>query len=1004
MKRITFVFALLVLFVSQLALAQNIKVTGTVKSASNGDPLIEASVTALGTGVATVTDVNGKYVINAPANATLEFRYVGCEVKQVAINGRTQIDVELADENQLDAAIVVGYGTARKISQVGSAQAVKTKTLKDRPVINVGDALQGAVAGLQVYSSSGDPSAAVSMRIRGVSSINASTAPLYILDGAPVASSIFTTLNANDIENVVILKDAASTAIYGSRAANGVVYITTKKGSGEVPTVRANFNYGISSVAQNPIRMANSKEYFELYELADPSALSDADYLRMKEFYLVNKIGTNWKKWLLHSNAPTMGGDISISGRGKVVDYYISLNANRQEGVERNTAMNRYGVRSNINVKVTNWFKAGLNLGLTYQTSRVASYNTTGNSWYNPLNMAMWIYPYASIKEVRTTTTDSYMGTGDPGEFLGYGKIKHYIGEAGLWDNRYLNQWRPRTNNYARINGNLYEEFTPIKGLTIRFAQALEGYDFRDSRSLRIDGEVFTAGNSGWATEEFARFHRLTSTNTIEYKFEPFKKHIITVLAGQEAIVNESTSFSAGSNVFTDKRLWAITSGEEIDISDLGWGYSKYTYNSIFARLSWEFADKYFVDASFRRDGSSLFGKNKRYANFWSVGATWEAKRENFLKDVKWIDKLNVSASYGTVGNSGIDNYLSVGSISQTSTPYDGIYGWYLNGPSNPDLTWETLETINFAIDTRLFNRFDAKIELYQRTTKDMLMEIPWSYATGFSGGWGNVGNMVNRGIEVTLGYDFIQKHDMRLTASLNFAYNKDKITKLFNGRKSFTVENTGLEYTVGHSAGEFSMVKWAGVDPSNGRPMWYDKNGNLTDTYNDDDAVLTGKSRYAPWSGGLNIEFVWKRFSLAAQFSGIFKKYMTNNDMYFWTNITNIAESNIAADVLYNTWRQPGDIAKYPAVEYTEHHFDTRFLENASFVRLKGVTLSYSVSDKALKNLGGIFKGIRVYVTGRNLLTWTKYKGWDPEINTNVSLGRYPNSKQVAAGIEITF
>ena len=244
----------------------------------------------------------------------------------------------------------------------------------------------------------------------------------------------------------------------------------------------------------------------------------------------------------------------------------------------------------------------------------------------------------------------------------------------------------------------------------------------------------------------------------------------------------------------------------------------------------------------------------------------------------------------------------------------------------------------------------------------------------------------------------------MGLTATLNFAYNKDKITKLFAGRDHFTVENTGLEYTVGHSCGEYKQVRWAGVDPATGRPMWYDKNGELTDVYNDDDAVLTGKSYYAPWSGGLNIDFYWKRWSLQAQFSGVFKKYMTNNDMYFWTNMTNISTRNKAADILYNVWRQPGDIAKYPAVEYWENHFDTRMLENASFVRLKGITLSYSLSDKLLQNLGNVLTGVRVYVTGRNLLTWTKYKGWDPEVNSNVSLGRYPNSRQVSAGIEITF
>lgn len=996
MKRITFVFALLLLCISQVAWAQTIRVTGTVADAKTGDPLPDASVTVKGTTAGVSTDVNGKYTIEVSRNAVLVFGFTNYKNLEIPVNGRTVVDALLEEDGLLEEAIIVGYGTARKLTQVGSAAVVKTKAIKDRPTINVGDALQGQVAGLQVYSSSGDPSATVSMRIRGVSSINASTTPLFVLDGQPVLSDVFSTINANDIENIVILKDAASTSIYGSRAANGVVYITTKKGQGETPSVRISANYGVSSVAQNPIRMMNNAEYYAMREIADPTLLNDADFQAEKNFNVSNNIGTNWKKYMLHSTAPTMGGDFSISGRGKVVDYYLSLNANRQEGVERNTAMNRYGVRSNVNVRVTNWFKAGVNIGLTYQGSRVASYNTTGNSRYNPLNFAMWIYPYASIREVEKNPD---------GSFKGYGAYKYYIDEAGLWDNRYLNKYRPAWENYVRLNGQLYEELTPIKGLTIRFAQGLEGYDYRYTRRLLIDPNgCFTPGSSGWSGEQFSRYYRMSSTNTIEYKHTFAEKHNLTALVGQEAIINTSNGFDVLTRVFYDERLWAINKAENVAMDDISYSYSKSVFNSIFTRLSYDYGNKYFVDLSWRRDGSSLFGADKRYANFWSVGAMWDAKNEDFLKDVNWLNKLNISASYGTVGNSGISNYLSVGTINQTATPYLGSMGYYLGSASNPGLTWETIESFNVAADARFFDRLDLKLEYYHRTTKDMLMEIPWSYSTGFSGGWGNVGNMVNKGIEATIGVDILRKKDMWLHASLNFAYNKDEITKLFDGRDFFTVSKTGLEYTVGHSAGEFFYVRWAGVDPATGRPQWYDKNGNLTTTYNADDAVATGKSRYAPWSGGLMIDFTWKRLAVQAQFSGVFKKYMINNDMYFWTNVGNISDANKAADLLYNIWRKPGDKAKYAAVEHFNQQFDTRFIENASFVRLKNLTISYSLSDKALEAIGGLFKGLRVYVTGRNLLTWTKYRGWDPEVNSNLSLGRYPNSKQYSAGIEITF
>lgn len=1006
MKRITFVLALLLLCLPQFGWAQTIKVTGTVTGASDGEPVAGATVMVKGTKTGTAADGNGQYVLNARRDAVLVFTAVGYTAQEVPVNGRTVINVSLAEDAQiLEPTIVVGYGSARKISSVvGSAQTVKAKALKDKPVINAADALQGQVAGLQVYTSSGDPAATVSMRIRGVNSLQASTAPLFVLDGTPVLSDIFNTLNPNDIESVTILKDASSTAIYGSRAANGVVYITTKKGTSEKPTVKVSSNYGISNLARNPIKRVNSEEWFTLNEMVNPDFKTDPDFQALKKFRLGNKIETDWMKWSLNQNVPTMGVDVAVSGRTQVVDYYISMAANRMEGVEPNTAHNRYAARINMNVKPTEWFKFGIALGVGYQQSRENIYNSdyssnNRNNWNNPVNFALWAPTWWTPREIIYDAKGNYVGLGEE---------TPWMDDWGSYNPHYRFKYLKAKDNTVRLNGNLYEEIKPIQGLTFRFAQGLEGYDYKWVRRnyqdpLDVDFMHWYDDDGASVYHSFTRYYRLTTTNTAEYRFQLGEKHNITALVGQEAIINHSEGFSAKKWGQTDERLATLDNGDD-SITSLGESYSQYKYNSLFSRLSYDYDGKYYFDASFRRDGSSLFGKNKRYANFWSVGGMWNIKK-TLLQNTDWINKLQLSASYGTVGNSGISNYLSRATVS-TGTMYKGTT-YYISGYGNDNLTWETLETANIALDFRLFDKLETKLEVYRKMTKDMLLEIPWSYSTGTSGGFGNIGNMKNEGIEATVSYDFVRSENMFLQASVNVSYNKDRITKLFDGRDEFQLPDYGLNYKVGHSAGELWYVKSAGIDPSNGRPLWYDKDGNITDVYSDDNRVLLGKSRYAPWSAGLQIDFTYKQFSLQAQFSGIFGKYLINNDRYFYTNTNFAYDNRLATELLTKMWTTPGQTnAKYPNPDYVVNAecFDSRLVENASFVRLKGVTLSYSLDKGTLNRLGGVFTGVRFFVTGRNLLTWTKYSGWDPEQNINLQLAVYPNSKQYAAGVEITF
>lgn len=432
------------------------------------------------------------------------------------------------------------------------------------------------------------------------------------------------------------------------------------------------------------------------------------------------------------------------------------------------------------------------------------------------------------------------------------------------------------------------------------------------------------------------------------------------------------------------------------------WSFDEQSFNSYFARVSYDYDNRYFVDASFRRDGSSLFGANRRYANFYSVGGMWSIKQEEFLKNVSWVNDLRLKASYGTTGNSSISNYLSYGTIGSYGSQYDGMIGWGIGNPSNADLTWETVETLNIGLSGRLANFMDFNVEFYNKMTRDMLMSIPYSFTTGHSAGWGNIGDMMNRGVDVELSFDIIQTTDMYFNIKTNFNYNRNEITALFGGRDEFVVPNTGIKYQVGYPYGEMFYVRSAGVDPRDGMQMWYDTEGNITKNFSDDYAVMTGKQRYAPWAGGLQLNYQWKGLYIGADFSWIAGKWTINNDRFFLTNPLFTTSNMNGATELLNIWTTPGQVTDVPSIN-SPREFDDTLLENASFLRLKNLQVSYTLPKKWMERTG-FLGSLRIYAIGRNLLTFTEYTGYDPEVDSNLQLGVYPNSKQYTVGIELTF
>lgn len=990
MKQLTFILLCLFFSIGSL-IAQNKQVTGTVISADDGEPVIGASVVVKGTTRGTVTDEDGKFTLSVPSSVkTLMFSYVGMKTIEMPVKPVMKVTLE-STALALSEVLVSGtYGSAKKLgSIVGSVSAIKAEKIENRPVANFADALQGQVAGLQVFTSTGEPSAGVSMRLRGVGSINSSTEPLFILDGAPISSGAFTALNPSDIESVTVLKDASSTAIYGSRAANGVVVITTKRGKGAKPTVTIKGQYGISQPAISKLNMMNSEQYFRFREMVTPSLVNDQGFQNEKNYALQNGISTDWVDYFFDNNAPTWQLDASISGVAKNTNYFISAGHYDMAGTAPASGMQRENLRVNLDTKVSNWLKVGVNLGLSYEDYDTNGFmgEGNGNNWYNVATLSKWALPYQSPYEIIE----------NPDGTISYGEDKKIFEKLGLWNPYHLLESQPSDRNKIRLTGNVFEEITPIEGLTLRASQAMDAFDYRN----RYKNQPADYNNySGTASETFQRTAAFTMTNTAEYKWDISSKNHFSVLAGQESIINNGSTFAASVTGITDIRLPLLSAGTKPNNPSAT--TKEKIYNSYFGHVDYNYDEKYYIDASLRTDGSSLFGKNKRWATFYSVGAMWNMKKEAFLQDVDFLDELKLKVSYGTTGNSSFDGdpyYPAlglVGTLKYNSQPAMG-----LSSVGNDDLTWEVIKTTNVALNTRLFNRLEVDLEFYNKVTTDMLMSIPYSYTTGHASGWGNIGSMYNRGIDFSVRADIFNQRDFTWNAYANINYNKNKLTELFGGRDEYIVANTGIKYEVGYPYGEFYYVEWVGVDPADGQQIWIDDKGQQTKDYSDNYAKYLGKQRYAPVAGGFGTTISWKGISLNADFSYVLGKWTINNDRFFVENPTFAAQMNQTTNML-NMWTTPGQVTDIPAPN-SSLQFDSHLIENASFLRLKNITIGYSFPERWMRKTGFI-KGARIFAVGRNLLTITKYGGPDPEVDSNLQLGNYPNSKQFTFGAELTF
>lgn len=1008
MKKLLFLFAVLVA-TTLGALAQNRTVSGVVLDADTDEPLIGASVKPVGGGNGVATDVDGRFIVTIPASVKeLEFSYVGMESKIVPVTDKMTVLLS-SSSTMLDQVVVTGYGSGKKLgSVVGSVAVVGEKQLENITTPSFVDALQGQVAGLSIASASGDPSSTENdIRIRGLNSLNSSNTPLFILDGAPVTQTVFSTLNPNDIESITVLKDASSVALYGSRAANGVIVITSKKSKyGEQAKVTIRAKYGWSQLATDNIEMMDSKQYVAYRDLIGSPVTDDARYA-----VDVLGINTDWKKEIYNYHAPTYSFDGTISGGTDYTKYYISLNHLNQEGIIDQSGMRRETLRFSLDTRANSWFYFGIqaNLGYTkYETNSESNnqYDSGNSSYYgtNPMAFALTTLPYDSpyYYTINPDGTVNWLGRAD---YLHYSQII----TPGL-----VEKSRDIQRTRVTANAAMYEMIRPIKGLTIRAQQAVDAYDAHNSGRnfpqefietpmgdffnwYAASGQTISPGN---ASQSYGRYYQFTYTNTAEYKFSLNNLHNIGALVGQETILSKSHSFGASSSGHVDRRQMLLQQGTTSSVANLSESISELVMNSWFANLNYDFDNRYFFDFNFRRDGSSRFAPGHRWSNFFSVGGMWNIKNENFAQDLTWLDNAKFRISYGTTGNSSFSNY-AYQSLLGTGPLYNGQPSIGISQAPNPKLSWETVRSFDVGINAGFLNIFNVDFDFYVKNTHDMLMSIPFSVTSGESAGWGNVGSMRNTGFDLDLRADIIKTRDWYWAVRANMNYNKNTITGLYDGLDHVNMGLTRLE--VGHTAYEYYMVRYAGVDPRDGKQMWYTKEGNLTKSYNGDrDAVLMdGKSALSPVHGGFGTDLRWKGLSLRVDFNWAANKWMRNADLFFITD-NNMATSNNQRTCMLNVWTTPGQITDIPKVGETIQQFDTRWLEDASYVRLKNLTIAYNLPQNIVKKAG--LRDLSVHFTGRNLLTFTDFTGYDPEPETTTVFFYYPNTRQYEFGLTVSF
>lgn len=980
----------------------------------------------------------------------LRVSYVGMETVEVV--GKRNMRIVLnADQTDLDEVMVVAYGTAKKSSFTGSADNINGEKLELRPISNVAKGIEGQATGVQVTSASGQPGSAPSIRIRGYGSINASSTPLYVVDGIPYDGSL-SSLNPSDIESMTILKDASAGALYGARGANGVVMITTKKGKEGKTNVTWRSTLGWSSRAQKHYDLVGQKDYVQLVyeglrngyvnnngmswsdaEAAARSALSrnlGGELYNPFKNYSWNEIidpetgyvrsdaqsawDENWMDAVEDKSAFRHEHQLSINGGTEKTKYMFSLGYLNEDGTLKTTNFQRYNARANVETKVTDWLSANINTTLAHSESNFSDYDgaAVSNVWYS----AQFVSPLFPMYQKNLDGTNVLDANGnaqlDYGEAGRPGSYNDYNPLGGLVDDKASTKSDIAGLRTGMVFGTDSDKAGWLKGL--KFAMNF-GLDYHNSLSMSYMNMYHgnQAGAGGLLYKYTGRTQSYTFNQLITWN-RSFNKHNFDVMLGHEWYAYKYEYLEAGRSNLIDGIL-EISPGTTMQSAE---SYTdNYRINSFMSRINYNYDDKYYFSASLRSDASSRFYRDNHTGTFWSLGANWRMSKENFLKDVKWIDNLSVKISYGEQGNddilrsNGTSNYYLWQSLYALGWNNANNLGAVISSLETKDLSWEKNQNLNIGVEGAFFNhRLRVSAEYYNKKTTDMLLSYPMALSTGFGGYNANVGDMRNSGFEFEIGGTPIRTNDWVWNVTWMGATVKNKVLKLT--KESPEIISGIRVIKEGYELNTYYMAKSAGVDPATGAQLYWvydkDENGNIVNERISDDYAKAANSKYYLGSripdlyGSISTDLSWKGIDLS-----VLTTYSIGGKIYdglYAASMNATYSTNTWNSNALRRWQKPGDITDVPRIEIGGQYTTTdRFLVDASYFAIKNITLGYTLPKLWVNKIG--LSNVRVFTSVDNLALFTHLDGMDPQYSFGGSTDyTYAPNKTWSVGLEVKF
>lgn len=997
--KITILLLLLITLLGTSAFAQQVQISGNVISDEDGLSLPGVSVIVVGTTTGTATDFDGNYTISAEKGQQLSFSFIGLKDEVVTVNNQSTINmVMISDANTLSEVIVTGFTKETRATVAGSIATIQTSEIAQVPIASFDQALQGRAAGLQVSSGSGQPGTASSVRIRGVSSISGGSTPLYILDGVQISAGDFAALNSNDFETFSVLKDASATAIYGSRGTNGVIVITTKRGKAGKTKVNYRFNFGYSKRNEMKVGVMDSPQKLSFEEYAgrgqgwnlspnnpDNAGLSPEELEANRlELQRLSGINTNWTD-VFTRDGMTQQHELNASGGSERTNYYMSVSYFNQEGIALASDLKRITGRLNFSHKIYDNLRVDVNLSIGDAVVNDLPGEGAINL-RNPFATAYLANPYEKL--YNEDGSYAFSSTYGPQNYENlientrqYRDLKHVGSVSLIWN---ITSDLIFKSIYGIDNSNTIREYG-TKPSTF-FGQE---DDFKNGSQSQIYGNGLSQ----------------TMNNILLYNKQLNDDHTFGIMLGQEWVNSRYESFGYSGYGINEKLYGSTRAISPGSIKN----DALHNTPDVFRGSKWEqallsyFADgkytykgKYTIRGNVRMDGSSKFTKENRWALLWSTAAIWNIKQEAFLENVDWLSNFRVRASYGKTGNQGPISRIQK-DFTWTTNSYGGEQGLSTVTMDNKDLQWEVAHKSNLGFDFGLFDsRLRGSIELYNENVSKNFISYQLSRTTGFASMNYNAGEMRNRGIEIDIKYDLINANGLLWSVFGNYAYNENEITDL--GQVKEFEQGTSIIRT-GLALGSHYIVGWAGVDPTTGRPLYFDKEGGVTSVYSAENNVANFGTYIPPTIGGFGSNLSWKGFDLNMLFSfqSGFKRF--NNQRFFQEN-HNFAQYNMSV-VMEDIWKQPGDITEIQSKDYNLE-FSSKFIEDASFMRLRDISLGYGLPSSLVQKMH--LERLRVYGRVQNLLTWTSWQGFDPEDDNNIASYEYPTPTIFTIGLDVNF